>query len=53
MSCNLVDLPKREHILTDYAPGFVRIGVVTKIFEASIKAEINRRWPEDPFAAGK
>ena len=26
---HLVDLPKREHTLTDYAPGFVRISVVT------------------------
>jgi hypothetical protein len=23
------------------------------ILEASIKAEINRRWPEEPLAAGK
>ena len=26
---HLVDLPKRGHTLTDYAPGFVRISVVT------------------------
>ncbi len=35
--CEVADLPHDSHI----------------IFEVSMKAEINSRWLDDPFAAGK
>lgn len=44
---HLVDLPKREHTLTDSAPRLVRVSSQI-IFEASIKAEIiagGRKFP--------
>ena len=48
---HLVDLPKLEHSLSDGGPQFVGVSTVadeSMTLEASMKADTNKRCPEDP-----